>query len=215
MIGFNLFAYCTNNPVNRTDESGNASLPNWAKIAIGIGIIAGAAILTVATGGAAAGVAGYVAAGVLKGALVGGAIGAAGGAVNGAVGNRIKTGSWSGSGHAAINGAADGFMKGTITGAISGGARSVGKIANATKAWNGTTKYTPYQDMVRHYNKHVINEGQKAVAKNIVKYTNDAVKFYNSNSSAGRMLRTGVMKISGAPGGIYTTSKKILSFWYC
>ncbi len=53
-ISYNLFAYCLNNPVNRTDDSGNLSLPNWAKVAIGAVATVAATVVTVATGGAAA-----------------------------------------------------------------------------------------------------------------------------------------------------------------
>ena len=55
LLTLDLFSYCANNPVNRYDLDGNASLPNWAKFAVGAGIIAVAAAVTVATGGAAAG----------------------------------------------------------------------------------------------------------------------------------------------------------------
>ena len=119
-----MFAYCTNNPVNRTDENGNASLPNWAKIAIGVGIIAGAAALTIATGGAAAGTVlaavHCMAHGAMVGAITQGAIGAISGAASGAVTHRVKTGSWAGAAKAATDGAASGFMAGTITGAVTG-----------------------------------------------------------------------------------------------
>ena len=124
LTSFNLFTYCTNNPVNRFDENGNWSLPNWAKIVIGVGIIVAAAAVTVATGGAAAGT--LVAAvhcaaqGALVGAVTQGAIGAVTGGISGAVTHRLTTGSWSGAANAAIDGAASGFMTGTITGAISG-----------------------------------------------------------------------------------------------
>ncbi len=57
LISYNLFAYCLNNPVNRTDMNGNWSLPNWAKVAIGAVALVGAVALTVATGGGAAAVA--------------------------------------------------------------------------------------------------------------------------------------------------------------
>ncbi|MGN0786723.1 MAG: RHS repeat-associated core domain-containing protein [Christensenellales bacterium] len=50
VIGHNAYAYCGNNPVNMTDESGQWSLPNWAKIAIGAVALVGAIALTVATG---------------------------------------------------------------------------------------------------------------------------------------------------------------------
>ena len=35
-MSYNLYAYCLNNPVNRFDDGGNLSLPNWAKVAFGI-----------------------------------------------------------------------------------------------------------------------------------------------------------------------------------
>ena len=110
--------------MNRFDDNGNASLSNWAKVAIGAGIIAAAAIVTVATGGAAVGplvAAVHCAAqGALVGAVTQGAIGAATGAVSGAIMHRMTTGSWSGATNAAVDGAASGFMTGAITGAISG-----------------------------------------------------------------------------------------------
>ena len=53
-ISYNLFAYCLNNPVNRTDMNGNWSLPNWAKVVIGAVATVSAVAVTVATGGAAA-----------------------------------------------------------------------------------------------------------------------------------------------------------------
>lgn len=128
LLTLNQFAYCANNPVNRYDLDGNASLPNWAKVAIGVGIIAAAAAITVATGGAAAGTllaaVNCAAHGAMVGAMTQGAIGAVTGAVSGAVAHRLKTGSWSGAEQAAINGAATGFMTGTITGAITGAVTS-------------------------------------------------------------------------------------------
>ena len=128
LLTLNQFAYCANNPVNRYDLDGNASLPNWAKVAIGVGIIAAAAAITVATGGAAAGTllaaVNCAAHGAMVGAMTQGAIGAVSGAVSGAVAHRLKTGSWSGAKQAAINGAATGFMTGTITGAITGAVTS-------------------------------------------------------------------------------------------
>ena len=67
--GLNLYAYCYNNPVNYTDSSGH--MPDWAKWLIGGLVIAGLAIATIATGGAAGGVAGFILAGALKGAVIG------------------------------------------------------------------------------------------------------------------------------------------------
>ena len=91
-------------------------------------IIAAAAAITVATGGAAAGT--LVAAvncaahGALVGAVTQGATGAITGAISGAVTHRLATGSWEGAAQAAANGAASGFLEGTISGAINGAINS-------------------------------------------------------------------------------------------
>ena len=118
---FNLFAYCLNNPVNRTDEGGTLS---WgAKILIGSAVILALAIVTVATAGTGTALA-CAAAGALEGAVTGAAVGAVSGAATGAITHRITTGSWEGAGQAALEGAADGYMLGSITGAITGGMNS-------------------------------------------------------------------------------------------
>jgi hypothetical protein len=93
-----------------------------------VAIIAAAAAITVATGGAAAGT--LVAAvncaahGALVGAVTQGATGAITGAISGAVTHRLATGSWEGAAQAAANGAATGFLEGTISGAINGAINS-------------------------------------------------------------------------------------------
>jgi len=118
----NLYSYCNNNPVNKADTTG--LLSNWGKVAVGVGVIAAAAILTAATGGAGAGVlvaaVHCVAAGALEGAVIGAVTGAVAGAVEGAVASRITNGNWSGAVDAAWDGMASGFMWGSITGAITG-----------------------------------------------------------------------------------------------
>lgn len=60
----------------------------------------------------------------------------------------------------------------------------------------------------------LIDEGQKHAAKNIVSYTKQASEFYAKHSSMGRTLRPGVVKIDGAPGGIFNVDGLIRSFWY-
>ena len=54
LLQYNLFAYCLNNPVNRFDDNGNLSLPNWAKVVVGAVATVAAVTITVATLGAAA-----------------------------------------------------------------------------------------------------------------------------------------------------------------
>ena len=121
-LGYNMFVYCLNNPVNLVDENGQWS--SWAtKMLVGTAVIAAAAVLTVATAGTGTALACF-AVGALKGAVVGAAVGAASGAATGAVTHRITTGSWEGAGQAALEGAADGYMYGAISGFISGGMTS-------------------------------------------------------------------------------------------
>ena len=118
--GYQLFNYCMNDPVNRRDEAGSWSLPNWAKVAIGAALIVGAAVVaTVATGGVAC-----FAYGAAIGAAKGAVSGAIGGAISGAIESRIATGSWDGALEAAIDGAADGFLGSAIGGFIVGGLTS-------------------------------------------------------------------------------------------
>jgi len=115
-LSYNLFAYCMNNPVNRFDINGNWSLPNWAKVAIGAVAIAGLAVATVYTGGAAAVICGAA----LSGAIAGGASGAVMGAIGGGI-----SGGWQG----ALDGACSGFMSGTLIGGVTGAASAGLNIA--------------------------------------------------------------------------------------
>ena len=120
--GYNLYAYCNDDPVNLIDDDGH--LPKWAKhMIVGTAVIAAAAVLTVATAGTGTALACF-AAGALKGAAIGAATGAVQGAVEGAVSNRIQSGSWKGTGEAVLNGAASGYMGGAITGFVVGGLTS-------------------------------------------------------------------------------------------
>ena len=120
VLSHNLYIYCLNNPVNRTDAQGEWSIPNWAKIAIGAVATVAAVAVTVATGGAAAPVLLSVAASTV------------GGAATAAIKHRVNTGSWDGAGEKAIEGAVNGFMVGglcALGGSVAGGA--VRTIKNA------------------------------------------------------------------------------------
>ena len=135
--GYNLFAYCMNNPVNMSDESGN--WPKWAtKLVAAVAVVvvvAAVAAVTVATAGAGTAIA-AVAVGAAKGAAIGFAMGAATGAVGGAISHRVTTGSWEGAGEAALNGMADGALSGAISGAITGGIQGYSNYSNYTSARN-------------------------------------------------------------------------------
>ena len=117
---YNLFAYCFNNPVNLSDETG--TWPSWAtKLAIGVGaIVIGAAVVaaTAATGGAAAAFTGALIAGV-KTAAISGAVAAGTSAtvtavVSVASGDDVNT-TLKRTASAAVDGFADGFMWGGIS----------------------------------------------------------------------------------------------------
>ena len=207
--GLNLYAYCGDNPVMNTDVAG--TMPNWLKWVIGGVVIVGLGIATIATGGAAAGVAGFIVAGAFKGAVIGAISGAL---VSGTIGGITSTvagnGFWSGF----ADGAADGFMSGAIVGGITGAISSSVQVANAAKSWATTGGKSGFKQMTQHYTRHVINEGQKSVAKNIVNYTKQAKMFFANNNASGYLLREGVIKIAGAPGGIFNTNGLIRSFWY-
>ena len=122
ILGYNMFAYCMNNPIKNSDDDGN--WPKWAtKVLIGTAVIAVAAVLTIATAGTGTALACF-AAGALKGAVTGAIMGAASGAATSAVKHRIKKKTWKGAGKAALEGAATGYMTGAITGFVTGGLSS-------------------------------------------------------------------------------------------
>ena len=218
---YNLFAYCFNNPVNTSDETG--AWPSWAKkVAAAVAVVAVVAIvaaITVATAGAGTAAA-VIAVGAAKGAAVGMVSGAVIGAATGAVNHRVSTGSWSGAGTAALNGMGDGALSGAVTGAITGAAGSAARVSHAAKAWDSGTFNSSYQSMDYHYNKHVVREGLTR-GNNVIKYTQDALGFANRNSSVLQYTfnyRYGNASwnftYSDSAGGMFTSLGKILTFWY-
>ena len=114
---YNLFAYCCNNPVNRFDINGNWSMPNWLKVTVGAVALAGAIVLTVATGGSAA----AVAVGVAK--VVGSV--AVSTALSAGIGY-LENGK-----QGAIDGACNGFMFGSLS-SCGGAALKYAKVRLAT-----------------------------------------------------------------------------------
>ena len=121
-FSYNLFAYCVNNPVNRTDINGNWS--GWATAGVIVGAILCVAAVTILTCGVGtATLAGAVAVGAAKGALVGAAVGTAAGAGIG----YATTGTLEG----AATGAAIGFGAGAVVGAAVGGSVGANSWYNA------------------------------------------------------------------------------------
>ena len=144
VLSYNLFAYCMNNPVNRTDAEGNWSLPNWAKVAIGAVALAGAVALTVATGGGAA----AVAVGVAK--VVGSV--AVSTAVSAGVGylNNGKQG--------AIDGACNGFMFGSLSACGGAALKYVSSAANKASAATSLSEPKKVANTITGYTKHGLNQ---------------------------------------------------------
>ena len=143
-LSYNLFAYCLNNPVNRTDVEGNWSLPNWAKVAIGAVALAGAVALTVATGGGAA----AVAVGVAK--VVGSV--AVSTAVSAGVGylNNGKQG--------AIDGACNGFMFGSLSACGGAALKYVSSAANKASVATSLSEPKTVANTITGYTKHGLNQ---------------------------------------------------------
>lgn len=111
-------------------------------------------------------------------------------------------------------------MSGAITGAITGGISRSVQVTKAAKAWSPGTGKSRFNSMKYHYNKHAVKEGFFK-NNNIVKYTKDALKFSRNNKSV--MKYTYNHKYGNASwyfnyikgsGGYYTSSGRILSFWY-
>lgn len=220
-LGYNMFAYCFNNPVNMSDEDGN--FPKWAKKVVAavavVAVVAVVAAITVATAGAGTAAA-VIAVGAAKGAAIGLVTGAAIGAGTAAVNYRVSTGSWEGADKAALEGAGDGALSGAITGAVTGAASGATKVAQAAKAWDSGTFKSGYQSMKYHYNKHVVSEGLTK-GNNVLKYTQDAVSFANRNSSVFEYTynynygnASWNLTYSTGQGGMFTSAGKILTFWY-
>ena len=139
--GYNLFAYCQNNPVNMSDHDGN--WPKWATKLVAaaaiVAVVTVVAAVTVATAGAGT-VAAVVAVGAAKGAVVGMLSGAVLGAVTEAVSHRVSSGSWRGAGTAALDGMSDGALSGATSGMVAGMASSAAKASHAARKVIGTIK---------------------------------------------------------------------------
>lgn len=185
--GLNLYAYCGNNPVMYIDRDGTS--PQWWNPFSWNNeakLIAGIIIIA------------GLAIATVSGGLISGAIGG------------LTSGSWEGF----YDGFSTGFMTGAFIGGVTGAASNAFKVAKAAQSWAGTSQYSPYKDMVRHYNRHVLGEGQKHIAKNIVNYSRHANQFWSSTSSHAYRIGVDAFKIAGGPGGIFTGSGLIKSFWY-
>ena len=163
----NLYAYCQNDPVNLTDESGYLS-KLWKriiKIAIGVVATVAAVAITVATGGAALPVVG----GVIASTLISGGIAAGVTALQGGSKDDIL--------EAGIDGLCDGLMwggifalGGSIINSVSGGSTAL-KVSdsNANSTFNSTIKgerYIEKRGWTTNSIEKAINRGVKGTTVN-------------------------------------------------
>jgi RHS repeat-associated protein len=157
LLTTNLFAYCVNNPVNMTDESGY--WPSWGwnalKIAVGVVAIGVAVAATVATGGAAAPA-------LIAALQVAGGGAAISAAIGGAFG--FASGGWKGALNGAVDGACDGFALGGLgaAGSAIGKAVQVGgkMVVYTSQAANGTTQYVGItNNLARRAAEHLSKKG--------------------------------------------------------
>jgi len=159
--GYNLFAYCMNNPINMDDSSGN--WPKWATKLVAavavVAVVAAVAAVTVATAGAGSAIA-AVAVGAAKGAAIGFAVGAASGAVSG----YATTGTLEG----ALNGMADGALSGSICGTITGGVQGGVGHFSTSGALNPSQVDPRITDALETLDKTGIKPGQTQISQKAV-----------------------------------------------
>ncbi|MBD5583540.1 MAG: hypothetical protein HDQ88_00425 [Clostridia bacterium] len=137
--GLNLYAYCRNNPVMMTDETG--TMPNWLKWLLGILIIVTSIAISFATAGLATPIASSLGGG-LFGAIIGGAVaGAIGGAVAGfgislglqGISQGFNNINWKQVGVDTLSGA----ISGAIAGGLFGGLKYVASASKVASKMSG------------------------------------------------------------------------------
>lgn len=201
-----------------SDISGFA--PEWLKtVAIG-GAIVGTILVVLAITALSMGVgttiwvtsmAGAVIHGADIGALIGAGIGiTAGGIIGGA------TTDWSADG--ILTGMGIGLGIGAFIGAIVGGSVGALQYTNAVSQWGSTATRTSQENMISHFEKHVINERHSYLGKNVIQYTRNARAFLNANSSLLKLTSSGNYVLRGIyagfeVGGFFDAAGLIYSFF--
>ncbi len=146
-------------------------MPKWLQgLAIGLTVVGAVLVvgaitaLTMGVGTTimATTMAGAIIHGAAVGTLIGAGIGvAAGGIIGGATTN------WSAEG--ILTGMGIGFGGGAIIGAVIGGSVGALQYTSAANSWAGGK-----DSMIDHFNRHVIEEKQPYLGKNVIQYTKNA-----------------------------------------
>ncbi len=216
--GLNLYAYCLNNPIMMVDSDGHA--PKWLTW-LGIGaailgavlVIGAITVLTMGVGTTimATSMAGAVLHGAAVGALIGAGVGVvAGGVIGGAVSG------WSAEG--ILIGMGIGFGAGALIGAVIGGATGAIQYTHAVSQWGSAGGRTAQENMIHHFNKHVVGDGHKYLGKNVIQYTRNAKTFFNANQGIMKLTSSGNYAIRALfegmkAGGFFSKAGIIFSFF--
>lgn len=190
MNQYNLFAYCFNNTVNMSDDTG--TWPSWAtKVIVGAVATIAAVTITVATGGAAA----PLLLGVVASTLSGAAMGYISGGKEGA-----------------IEGAADGFMWGGI-GALASSAVSAIKALNIAKQGVTIGEHMPSVKNAATLNNtatYKSMKGYNAVKKVFGQNVADKLSIYHNKVFIRRMRKLGAVIFDNGPHWSQSATSK----WY-
>ena len=206
LLSTNMFAYCENNPVNMSDETG--TVPSWLKkVAVGVVAIAVGAVVVAATGGAATAVVGAAIAG-LKTAAISGAVAAGTSAIATAAasvssGNDIRT-TLKKSASAAAGGFAEGFMWGGIA---SGASRALGYLTSKTGIFKRNVTYGKnnfmFGDKELTIWKHGRNFRLDASATRGLHY-----HLRTAKTGIGQHRTKGIPEIIGGTAGLYSATNR-------
>jgi hypothetical protein len=194
--------------------------PEWLKTVAIIGVILGTILVVAAITALTMGVgttimatsmAGAVIHGAAVGTLIGAGVGAvAGGIIGGA------TSDWNVEG--ILTGIGIGFGGGAIIGAIIGGSIGALQYSHAVSQWGSAGGRSAQQNMIHHFDKHVIKEGHSYLGRNVIQYTRNARAFFNANQSSMTLTSSGNYIVRGIylgykVGGIFAGSGLIYSFF--
>ncbi len=208
----------TMTPVMYSDISGFA--PEWLKwfsigaTVLGAVLVVGAiTVLTMGVGTTimATTMAGAVLHGAAVGTLIGAGVGVvAGGIIGGAVSD------WSTEG--VLIGMGLGFGGGALIGAIAGGATGAIQYSSAVSQWGSAGGRTAQQNMIKHFEKHVIKDEHSYLGKNVIQYTRNAKTFFNTNHGIMKLTKSGNYVIRGIfegyrAGGFFSETGIIFSFF--
>ena len=111
-----------------------------------------------------------------------------------------------------------GFGGGAIIGAIVGGSIGAFQYTSAVSQWGSAGGRTAQQNMIHHFNKHVIGDGHSYLGKNVIQYKKNASNFFKNNSSLMKLTSSGNYVIRApfaghSAGGFFDLAGIIFSFF--